>query len=146
MNEELYNIAINLPLEQKVDKAIAALQHYEQAAKTWDMFEPWFHLCQSGGKDSAVIDWLARRAGVDFRSYHSLTTLDAPELIHHLRRNHPDTIIIKPEKPLLWTLANKKGNGPPTRICRWCCEQYKENGCDGQIKVFGVRAPESNNR
>ena len=144
--EEAYQTAINQPLEVKVDKAVALYKHYERAAKTWDMFEPWYHVCQSGGKDSAFIEWLAERAGVDFKSYHNLTTLDAPELIHHMREHYPNTIIHKPERPLLRQMVEKEGQGPPTRLARWCCELYKENGCKGQIKVFGVRAQESNNR
>lgn len=146
VEEELYQRAIAMPLEQKVDKAVALFRHYESAAKTWDMFEPWFHGCKSFGKDSGIIDYLAKRAGVDIRWYHSLTTLDAPELIHFGREYHPDTIIIKPKLPMLRQMVEKEGQGPPTRLARWCCEIYKEAHCHGQIKVFGVRAQESGNR
>lgn len=34
-------------------------------------------------------------------------------------------------------------NGLPSRLNRWCCEELKESGGDGLIKVLGVRAAES---
>jgi len=143
--EELYQLAINQPLAHKIDLAVETFKLYESVAKGFDMFEPWFHLRNSFGKDSCVIDWLARRAGVAFRSYHSVTTMDSPELMRFGREFHPDTIRTLPKKGLL-PLMVESGKGPPTRIVRWCCELYKENGCHGQIKVFGVRAEESHNR
>ncbi|MHA1558516.1 MAG: phosphoadenosine phosphosulfate reductase family protein, partial [Alphaproteobacteria bacterium] len=146
MNEELYKIAINMPFVQKVDKAIKTIREFEPMAKDFDFFEKWYHLCDSYGKDSCVVKWLMERAGVEFKSYHSLTTIDAPELIHFGKKYHPETIIIKPEKPLLKRMVEDEGEGPPTRLVRWCCELYKENGCWSQFKVFGVRAEESAKR
>jgi phosphoadenosine phosphosulfate reductase len=146
MDDALYERAIAKPLDEKVEIAIANIQHYRDTARTWDMFEPWYHLCNSFGKDSAVAEWLMRQSGVEFQGYHSLTTLDAPELIRHGREHYPDTIIAKPKVPLLHRLAYSECQGPPTRLARWCCEIYKEQGCKGQIKVFGVRAEESYNR
>jgi len=34
----------------------------------------------------------------------------------------------------------------PTRRNRWCCNVYKERGGVGKVKVFGVRAEESDRR
>jgi len=144
--ERLYQIAISEPLDQKVEKSIAAFKLYEPAALTWDMFEPWFHGCTSHGKDSGVARRLQEMSGVAAKWYNSHTTIDPPELIRFGRETHPDTIVSYPKIPMLQMLAEKKGTGPPTRISRWCCEMYKENGCYGQIKVFGVRATESGNR
>lgn len=146
MDERLYKLAIDLPLEQKLEKAIANIKHYHDTARSWDMFEPWYHLRTSYGKDSVLITWLAEQAGVDFQRYTSLTTLDPPELIQFGRKHHPDTIVAVPEMPLLTRLATSECQGPPTRLARWCCEIYKEQGCKGQIKIFGVRAEESFNR
>lgn len=142
-DEQRYQMAISIPLDRKIEKAIATFQHYNDAARSWDMFEPWIHLCMSYGKDSIVLEWLAARAGVDYKCYHNLTTLDPPELIQFGRKHYPETIISMPKVPLLKRMSEK---GPPTRIVRWCCEEYKERGCFGQIKALGVRAEESFNR
>ena len=90
--------------------------------------------------------WLLQKAGVDHKLYHSLTTIDPPELIQFGRRHHPETIVLRPEMHLLTRMVESEGQGPPTRLARWCCELYKENGCKNQIKVFGVRAEESPRR
>jgi phosphoadenosine phosphosulfate reductase len=39
-----------------------------------------------------------------------------------------------------------KASGPPTRLARWCCEIYKEQGGNGLFQAIGVRAPESQRR
>jgi phosphoadenosine phosphosulfate reductase len=39
----------------------------------------------------------------------------------------------------------EKGS-PPTRLVRWCCQEYKENFGNFENKVIGVRAEESNRR
>jgi len=143
MDEQLYLMAVGLSLDEKIEKAIANFQHYEHEAIKRDP-ENGYYLCDSFGKDSCVILHLAQKSGVKFSSHHGLTTLDAPELIQFGKRNHPDTIIHKPEMPMLKMLENKKG--PPTRLMRWCCEKYKENGGNGSVKVLGVRAAESPRR
>jgi len=143
---EAYKLAISMPLDKKIEKSIGLFQYYSKSVELWDMFEPWFHLCTSGGKDSVLITWLAEKAKVPFRKYHNVTTLDQPELIYFLRKQHPDCIEIRQKRNLLTVFAEDKGQGPPTRRARWCCEIYKEQGCKRQFKVFGIRAQESNNR
>jgi phosphoadenosine phosphosulfate reductase len=39
-----------------------------------------------------------------------------------------------------------KSCGPPTRLIRWCCQLYKEQGGNGSFKAIGVRAAESARR
>jgi phosphoadenosine phosphosulfate reductase len=146
MDEGLYERAIAMPLDQKIEKAIATAQHYHDAARTWDMFEPWYHACTSHGKDSVVMDWILKQAGVDYKLYNSHTTLDPPELVRFGRKHYPETVTAFPARPLLVQMVEAEGQGPPTRLGRWCCEIYKEQGCKNQIKVFGVRAEESYNR
>jgi phosphoadenosine phosphosulfate reductase len=153
MDEQLYLLAIGLSLDEKVEKAIANLRHYEHEAlkRSTDGY----YLCDSYGKDSCVILDLAKRAGVRFEAYYHLTTLDPPELVRFGRKYHPDTIVKKPAKPLLVRLV-EKSKGPPTRLARWCCAEYKEGTrgvnrkTDEQqnhaVKIFGVRAAESNRR
>ncbi len=145
MNEQMCMLGFGLSLEEKERKAILSFQHYERAALRNDPANG-FYLCNSAGKDSGVIKHIAKKAGVRFVAHHSLTTIDPPELIYHLKKHHSDTIIHRPEHPLLWSLVHLKGQGPPTRLSRWCCEMYKESGGAGKVKVFGVRAAESQKR
>ena len=43
-------------------------------------------ITDSGGKDSAVIKELARRAGIPFEVMHNNTTADAPETVRFIRQ------------------------------------------------------------
>jgi len=75
-------------------------------------------------------------------------------LIWFGREHHAETVVHKPEKPMLNRLAND-ARTMPTRIIRWCCAEYKEGQGEfergntsavGRVKVFGIRAAESNRR
>ncbi len=117
----------------------------ELAIKTLKMFEPpegyWVGI--SGGKDSDVILELVKMSGVKYEAHHSLTTIDKPEVIYHIRREHPDVNIISPPVPFLKKLETK---GFPIRQGRWCCEVYKEHGGAGRCVVTGIRRAESSKR
>lgn len=140
---DLVEMAMAAPLARKVAKAVAVMQEYEKLAL--ELSPTGYYLCQSGGKDSAVIEELAKMAGVQFTSNHKLTTVDAPELIYHLRECYPNTIIHKPKIPLLTRLV-EKSCGPPIRRIRWCCDEYKERGGGKTARVLGVRYAESKRR
>ena len=143
MDEQLFMAGLGVSLEEKIEKAIATIRHYEPEALK---FSPdGYYLCDSYGKDSCVILDLAKRSSVKFAANYSLTTIDPPELIWFGRKNHPDTIVHRPKMPMLTMLAEKP-RGPPTRLIRWCCEEYKEHGGDNMIKILGVRAAESARR
>jgi len=143
MDEQLYLAGLGLSLPEKVEKAISTFRHYEPEALK---FSPdGYYLCDSYGKDSCVILDLAKRSGVKFTANHSLTTIDPPELIYFGRKHHPNTIVHRPAMAMMTMLATTI-MGPPTRLSRWCCEKYKENGGSGMLKVFGVRAAESARR
>ncbi len=117
-----------------------------RAIETLKLFEPQtepYYLCYSGGKDSDVIRILAALAGVKHDIVHNLTTVDAPETVYYVR-SIPNVIISKPEKSM-WKLIPEKGM-PPTRIARYCCEELKERGGKGRVKITGVRWAESRNR
>lgn len=118
-------------VRDKVKIAIERLRFYEP--------EDGYYLAYSGGKDSDVILELAKQAGVRFDAHHSLTTIDPPELVYHVRQ-HPEVQIDHPEKPFLSVLAKK---GFPQRHRKWCCEMYKERGGAGRLVLTGVRAEES---
>jgi len=97
----------------------------------------------SGGKDSAVLDYLLQKSGIKYQSYYSNTTIDPPGTIGHIRRYYPHTVIIQP-KFSFYQLVEKKGL--PTRLNRYCCEYLKEYGSIGKMVFEGVRSAESTNR
>jgi phosphoadenosine phosphosulfate reductase len=99
----------------------------------------------SGGKDSQVIYHLAKEAGVSFRAQYDLTTVDPPELVDFIRENYPDVVINRP-KTTMWRLIVKK-RMPPTRLIRYCCDVFKEQGCPNHsLIITGVRWKESRRR
>lgn len=109
-------------------------------------FEPenGYYLAFSGGKDSQVIYHLSVDAGVKFEAHYHITTVDPPELIYFIREFYPDVIFNWPQTTM-WSLIVKKGM-PPTRLIRYCCSHFKENGGMGRVVVTGVRWSESSKR
>ena len=143
MDEQLFMAGLGVSLEEKIEKAIATIRHYEPEALK--VSQDGYILCDSYGKDSCVILDLVKRSGAKHRPVHNLTTLDPPELIRFGRKSHPATIVQRPKKPMLTMLA-ESNKGPPTRIVRWCCSEYKERHGNDGIKILGVRAAESPRR
>ena len=113
-------------------------------------------ITDSGGKDSAVIKELARRAGIPFEAMHNHTTADAPETVRFIRseaKRFEDLGIkytinmptYKGKRTSMWSLIPQKLM-PPTRFVRYCCSVLKEQGGSGRFITTGVRWAESNNR
>lgn len=113
-------------------------------------------ITDSGGKDSAVIKELARRAGIPFEIQHNHTTADAPETVRFIRseaKRFEDMGIkytinmpmYKGKRTSMWSLIPQKLM-PPTRFVRYCCSVLKEQGGSGRFITTGVRWAESNNR
>lgn len=110
----------------------------------------------SGGKDSAVVKELARRAGIPFEVQHNHTTADAPETVRFVRSeakrfeelgikytiNMP---VYKGQRTSMWSLIPQKLM-PPTRLVRYCCAVLKEQGGANRFITTGVRWAESVNR
>lgn len=97
--------------------------------------------CFSGGKDSVLIKALAAKAEVPVEWHYSVTTIDPPELVHFIRREHPDVSFDRPPQNF-FTVAQT--HGFPTRVVRWCCKKFKESRTPrGRVMVLGVRAAES---
>lgn len=123
------------------------IEKEQRAIKYLQAFEPKdepYYLCYSGGKDSDAIRILATLAGVKHECKHNLTTVDAPETVYYVRKTIGKENIVVP--PLsMWQLIVKE-KYPPTRLARYCCEELKERGGQGRIKITGVRWSESNNR
>ena len=132
---------MGVSLDEKIEKAILAFQTFETRALR--MHDEGYYLAFSGGKDSIVIKKLAKLAGVAFRSYYNVTTIDPPELIRYMREYHSDVLWMRPKENFFKRCEKK---GLPTRLGRWCCEEYKEGGGKGRITVIGVRAAESARR
>ncbi len=140
--KDLVDRALAQPLEAKIKRSVALIQHYEAGALK--LSPDGFYLAFSGGKDSCVIKQLAIEAGVKFKAWYNLTTIDPPELVQFIKKHHADVAWNKPKIPMLRRVESVKG--PPTRLARWCCQEYKENGGNGTLKIIGVRVAESVNR
>lgn len=140
---DLIDMALSLPLDRKIEKAVALLKDYESRALSMNV--DGYYVCDSFGKDSGVIVHLAKLAGVAHKCHHNLTTIDPPELILFGKKHRSETIIHLPKKHLVLQRMVEKAN-PPTRLNRWCCQEYKEHGGDGSAKVIGVRIAESARR
>lgn len=136
MLKELVITRDGIKTHDKVQVAIDRLRSFEPSDGYWLAF--------SGGKDSIVIKELANMANVKYDAHYNLTTVDPPELVQYIRREHPDVIFDLP-KESMWQLIVRKGV-PPMRHMRYCCEALKEGGGDGRVVVTGVRWAESVNR
>jgi phosphoadenosine phosphosulfate reductase len=127
---------IGMTLKQKVDKAVALLEMYEDDAGCYE-------LGFSGGKDSVVIEHLAYLAGVNYKAVYNQTTIDPPELVQFIKKHYPKVIWRKPDKPFFKELEKQ---GLPSRLARWCCRMYKELDSDATFFIFGLRKQEGRSR
>lgn len=136
----------------------AVLDHGEKVARSVEqvklaarMSERYYSkpilICYSGGKDSDALLGIAALSGIDYEVMHSLTTVDAPETVKHVRQtfarleaNGVHCEIRRPEfkgKPVtMWTLIPEK-RMPPTRLVRYCCRVLKETGGGGSSNCDG---------
>lgn len=138
-----YNQEIKKPLVVKIKEAVELLQLCEE--KALEASPDGYYLCFSGGKDSCVIKELAKMAGVKFTSHYSVTTIDPPELVRFIKREHKDVIWERKNKIPIPLYMARRGL-PPTRMVRWCCEEYKETGGRDRVRILGVRSSESAGR
>lgn len=132
---------VGITHEQKIADGILLLQEFESSALEYS--QDGYYLCFSGGKDSVVVQDIAIRSGVKFTSNYSVTTIDPPELTRFIKHHHPDVIWHRPKVPMMKKVVKK---GLPTRLLRWCCQLYKENGGGGHVKIMGIRSAESPRR
>lgn len=131
------DIVGSLNLSERVERAIELLRLHEPPDG--------YYLAFSGGKDSIVIKHLATLAGVKFDAWYNNTTIDPPELVRFIKKQHPDVQWNMPKMAMM-TMVATAPKVPPTRSVRWCCSEYKEKGGHGRVKIMGVRAAESKSR
>lgn len=132
-----------MTLDEKIEYSINLLRKSEEMALRMDP-ENGFYLAFSGGKDSQVLYHLAVQGGVKFKAHMNLTSVDPPKVIRFVKKNYPDVELIKP-KMSIYEMAKKKGC-LPTRLVRWCCEEFKEMSGAGKVTLIGIRKSESTNR
>lgn len=96
-----------------------------------------FALAFSSGKDSVVLDYLVREAGVKVDRFHNVTTIDPEGTIPmaekfgcHIMRNELSFL----------DLVEKKGF--PTLFRRFCCKELKEKYY-ADYCLYGIRREES---
>lgn len=94
-------------------------------------------LAFSSGKDSVIIDYLAREAGLKVNRFHNVTTID-PEGTIHFAEKH-GCHIVRNQLSFL-DLVEKKGF--PTMFRRFCCKELKERYYADYV-FYGIRKEES---
>ncbi|WP_020675290.1 phosphoadenosine phosphosulfate reductase family protein [Geopsychrobacter electrodiphilus] len=142
-DEELYQEAVAQPLDYKIAQSLQWIREYEKTAL--DISPDGYYVAFSGGKDSIVMERLFEMAGVKYEAWYNNVTIDPPELVWFIKDKYPVVRWNNPEKHLIHAMSDKAA-GPPTRLIRWCCEVYKEQGGNGKFKAIGVRGEESPRR
>ena len=137
-------MALAVPLQEKIESAISLIRSMESQALL--LSPDGFYVCFSGGKDSIVMERLFSMSGVKYKAYYNNVTIDPPELVRFIKREYPEVAWNSVGKHLISYMADNKVCGPPTRLIRWCCEIYKEQGGVQQFRSIGVRAAESARR
>lgn len=141
--EAMYDFEINRPLNEKIEIALAWIHEYEPIAL--NKSSNGYYVAFSGGKDSIVLERLFKMSGVKYEAFYNNVTIDPPELVRFIKEFYPHIKWNNPKKHLTRMLVDKSC-GPPTRMARWCCEVYKEQGGKGFFRAIGVRAEESKRR
>lgn len=98
----------------------------------------------SGGKDSQAIYHIAEASGVPFVARYNPTTIDHPAAVAFIHQHYPKVVFGKVHISF-WDLC-VKSHMLPTRIRRFCCNEYKEDATPNVVTVTGVRRAESAKR
>ncbi len=128
-------------LEYMVAEAIAYIREHEPPEG--------YYLGFSGGKDSIVVEDLAKRSGVKYRAFYSNTFIDPPELVKFIRQHYPHVPRLRPDMTFWQGIIKNKMM--PMRGKRWCCDTLKKGtkaskGIPLKNRIMGLRAEESNSR
>lgn len=128
--------------KKKLEYSINLMQRAEPMALRYDP-DNGFCLAFSGGKDSQALYHIAKMAGVKFHAYFAPTSVDPPELIMFIRRNYPDVEFMTLKESIYKAAVSMRHQTMPTRIMRWCCEEFKEVYGAGTVTLIGIRREES---
>ena len=116
-------------LSYKIDKAVRLIKSVCAMHN--------FTLAFSGGKDSVVLDYLCREAGVRVPLVYSSTTIDPVGTIPWVLKHGAS--ILRPELSFLDLIERK---GLPSMFNRFCCAYLKEQYISDYV-FMGIRADES---
>lgn len=131
------------PLARKIEYSIDLIRKSEKMALRLDPVNGFYNTF-SGGKDSQVLYYLVKLAGVKAKTHMNLTSIDPPEVIRFVRTQYPDVEMIKPRMSI-YDMAKKKHILPTMRF-RWCCAEFKETSGVGKVTLIGIRKQESARR
>ena len=118
-----------------------AIEFIQKVSETFN--EKPIYAGNSGGKDSAVLDYLLNKSGIEYKSVYANTTIDPIGTLKYIRETYPNTKIIQPKETFLQLVERK---GLPTRLQRFCCDKLKEHVSVGKNIFEGIRRVESKGR
>lgn len=120
-------------LDELIENAIDVLLMYEPREG--------YYVCDSGGKDSAVVYSLVEMSGVRYDAHFHRSGIDPPEVIQFLKEHHSNVSIDKPETNIFEMIIEQ--GTPPRRNMRYCCRLIKEGQGYGRVVLTGTRRSES---
>ena len=127
------------PLKAMVSDSINFLKKHEP--------KEGYFLGFSGGKDSIVLEHLAKLSKVKYKPYYTCTRIDPPEIYKFIKEHYPE-IEWCYSKRSFWKLISIYA--PPTIRQRWCCDQIKKNPAFKKsplkYRLMGIRFEESSRR
>ena len=97
----------------------------------------------SMGKDSVVLYYLIKQAGINVPIIYRNTTIDPAGTISIIKNYYSDVIISNPNNSFYKLIENR---GLPTRVGRFCCQELKEIIGVGKNNIEGIRWDESDSR
>lgn len=131
-----------MQLTDKIQASIALIRKAEALALKMQP-EQGFYVGFSGGKDSQALLELVKMSGVRFHAVYNVTTNDPAENVRFIREYYPDVEFSHVDTSIMRLIEKK---GLPTRVHRWCCSIFKEQGGVGSVVLTGVRWEESRSR
>ena len=129
-----------LDLRNKIQHSVELIRKAEKIALIYDP-KNGFYNTFSGGKDSQALYYIVKMSGVKFQTHINFTSIDPADVVRFVKTQYPSVIRHKPQINI-YKKAIEKGI-LPTMIKRWCCQEYKENGGAGKVKLIGIRSEES---
>lgn len=129
-------------------QSIGMLKNYTNIYKEYTVIDT-----NSTGKDSMVKTYLAQKAGLSFKTYFNVTTLDVKASTLFAREHGYEFIYPNIEKYGGFYQWVKNNNLIPSRLNRACCTFFKENPTidnfhksEKLLFLFGMRNSESTHR